>query len=136
MKNLTLVLFLCLLVIIGCKRNGSSKSETLYVEKTSADETSGKDVTVKTVMAISTDYFEVSLEAQTTGGYLAQQTLEQSRPGEPFKWIFITVANKDGSPIKFMTSTDFLNFMSAHGYEMVTQIPNQYGGDYTFKRKK
>ena len=35
-----------------------------------------------------------------------------------------------------MTSTEFLNFMSAHGYDLVDQIPNQYGGDYTFKRKK
>lgn len=54
---------------------------------------------------------------------------------ENFKSVFLTIVNKDGGEIKFMTSTEFLNFMSGHGYEMVAQIPNEYGGDYTFKKK-
>jgi hypothetical protein len=89
----------------------------------------------ETVSEISTDYFEVSLSAQTTGGFLAQKDIIEPIPGEPFKAEFFQISDKDGVNIKFMTSTEFLNFMSAHGYDMVNQIPNQYGGDYTFKRK-
>jgi hypothetical protein len=123
------------MLLIACN-NINKRAETLYIETTTANG-SGNDMKVdKVVSTIATDYFEVSLEAQTTGGFLAQQDIVIPEVGIPFKAVFFRICEKDGTNIKFMTSTDFLNFMSSHGYEMVTQIPNEYGGDYTFKRKK
>ena len=97
---------------------------------------SGKEMKKSEVVSeINTDYFEVGLSSQTTGGFLAQKDVVEPEVGAPFKAVFFQVCLKNGTNIKFMTTTEFLNFMSALGYEMATQLPNKYGVDYTFKRK-
>jgi hypothetical protein len=138
MKTLSIVLSFYLLLISSCNNSpkASSKAETLYIKTTTAEKI-GKDMKKSEVVSkINTDYIEVGLSSQTTGGYLTQKDIVEPKLDIPFKSVFFQVCQKDGTNIKFMTTTEFLNFMSAHGYDMVTQIPNQYGGDYTFKRKK
>lgn len=137
MRILSVALSFCLLQLISCNNSSSksSKAETLYIQTTTATKAGEEMKVEKTMSEISTDYFEVSLASQTNGGFLAQKDIVEPEVGIPFKSVFFTISQKDGTNIKFMTSTEFLNFMSAHGYELENQIPNQYGGDYTFKRK-
>ena len=127
----------CLLLINSCNTNpkNSSKFETLYIKTTTA-KGSGKDmIKSESISQISTDYFEVTLESLSSGGFMADKDIIEPRIGEPFYMVSFQISQKDGTDIVFLTSTDFLNFMSTHGYNLVNQIPNEYGGDYTFKRK-
>jgi hypothetical protein len=138
MKPLLFTLSVCLLLMNSCNNTpkNSSKVEKLYIKTTTATE-SGKDMQKTEIISeITSDYFEATLDEQTTGGYLAQKDIVLPEVGKPFKSVFFQISQKDGTLIKFMTSTEFLNYMSAHGYELVTQIPNEYGGDYTFKKKQ
>jgi hypothetical protein len=137
MKTLSIVLLFCLLQISSCNNspNVSSRTETLYIKTTTAEEIGKEMKKSEVVSVINTDYFEVGLSSQTTGGFLAQKDIVEPKIDIPFKSVFFQVCQKEGTNIKFMTTTEFLNFMSAHGYDMVNQIPNNYGADYTFKKK-
>ena len=138
MKNSIAFLSLSFLICVSCSQNkgNSTKAEKLYIMTTLAEQPGSEMKTTKTMSEISSDYFEVSLASQIDGGYLAQKDVIKPIPGQPFKAKFFQISEKNGTLINFMTSTEFLNFMSAHGYELVNQIPGEYGGDYTFKRKK
>lgn len=139
MKKLSIApSYFMMLLLFSCNNNpkASTKAEIIYIKTTTAME-SGKEMKkTEVVSEINTDYFECGLSAQTDGGYHAQKDIVEPEVGVPFKAVFFQVCQKDGTLIKFMTTTEFLNFMSAHSYDMVTQIPNKYGADYTFKRKK
>jgi hypothetical protein len=138
MKIFITFLSLSLLICASCNQNkgNSTKVEKLYIKTTLAEKPGSEMKTTETISEISSDYFEVSLSSQTDGGYHAQKDVIEPIPGQPFKAEFFQMSEQNGTLIKFMTSTEFLNFMSAHGYELVNQITNEYGGDYTFKRKK
>ena len=132
----TLLFAISLLLILGsCKNSNSQKSGKLFIKTTEVKGTGENQVKKETVSEVNTDYFEVSLASQTTGGYLAQKDLVIPTSMEDFKSTFITIVDQSENDIKFMTSTEFLNYMSGHGYEMVDQALNEYGGDYTFKKK-
>jgi hypothetical protein len=142
MKKLLFTLPLCFLLISSCNnapKNSSTanskKTEKLYIKTTDVTGVDEKKVKKETISEVITDYFECELSSQEDGGYHAQKDIVTPTSIENFKFVFFTIVEKDGNEIHFMTSTDFLNYMSAHGYEMVTQIPNEYGGDYTFKKK-
>jgi hypothetical protein len=139
MKTLSIAFSFCLMLIISSCNNtpkNSSKTEKLIIKTTTATGTGQYQKKDEVISEVTSDYFEIGLSSQTTGGYLAQKDIVVPKIGEPFKFVFFTISQKDGNNIKFMTSTEFLNFMSAHGYEMVDQLKNDYGADYTFKKKK
>jgi hypothetical protein len=94
-----------------------------------------KQVKKETISEVNSDYFECELSVQTDGGFHAQKDIIKPQTHENFKFVFFTIVDKDKKEIQFMTSTEFLNIMSTHGYELVNQIPGDYGGFYTFKRK-
>ena len=138
MKNLSIVISICLLLVCSCN-NGQKKApkpETLYILTTTATYPNNVMNKVDAISEINTDYFECDLSLLTTGGYYGQKDITKPEVGVPFKAVFFQICNKDKTLITFVTTTEFLNFMSAHGYDLVTQIPNKYGGEYTFKRKK
>lgn len=138
MKKIITLLVLVVISFYSCTQNrkNTSKFDKLFIKTTLAEEVGSEMKKNETISEITSDYFEVSLSAQTTGGFHAQKDITEPEPGKPFKAEFFQISEQNGTLIKFMTSTEFLNFMSAHGYDLVDQIPNQYGGDYTFKRKK
>lgn len=137
MRNLVFIWSVCLLLACSCNSSpkNSNKFEKLIIKTTDVSGVADKQVKKETISEVSTDYFECELSEQTDGGYHAQKDIITPESVDNFKFVFFTIVDKDKNEIHFMTSTDFLNFMSAHGYELVSQIPNQYGGDYTFKRK-
>ena len=139
MKKLVFNFLVCIFVLLSsCNQTqkNSSKTEKLYIKTTLAEEVGTEMKKKETISEITSDYFEVSLSSQSTGGYLAQKDIIEPVPGKPFKAEFFQISDKEGNNIKFITSTEFLNFMSAHGYELVDQLPNEYGGNYTLKKKK
>ena len=137
MKIKVFYLTISILLLISCnnKKSTSTKYEEFYIKTTLAIGSGSEMKKTETISKITSDYFEVSLSSQTDGGFLAEKDIIEPVPGEPFKAEFFQISDKDGNNIKFMTSTEFLNFMSAHGYDLVNQIPNAYGGDYTFKKQ-
>ena len=48
--------------------------------------------------------------------------------------IFI-VKDSKGTELRFVGSTEFLNYMLSHGYKMLDQQKGKYNIDYTFKKK-
>jgi hypothetical protein len=144
MKTLLIALSFCLLFILNsCNNtpknsstNNSKKTEKLYIKTISATGVDKNQVKTETISEVTTDYFEVGLGSLTTGGYSGQKDIITPEVGKEFKFVFFYIVKKDGSNITFTTSTEFLNFMSARGYEMVDQLKNNYGADYTFKKRK
>lgn len=50
---------------------------------------------------------------------------------------FFKISDATGKPVAFANSTDFLNYMSKFGYEMVMQgRKEEFSTDYTFKKSK
>lgn len=89
------------------------------------------------VSIINSDYFEVRLSSLADEAkFIARNnTINAYEDGGNFKFVDFTIANKTGKSYKFETNTDFLNFMSERGYDLVDQIKNKYSVDYTFKKK-
>jgi uncharacterized lipoprotein YajG len=113
----------------------SSKTEKLFIKTVSATGTGENQKSTETISEVTSDYFEIKLAALTDVGYGAQKDVITPEVGKEFKYVFFYIVNEDGSNIKFTTSTEFLNYMSLRGYEMVDQIKNEYGTDYIFKKK-
>lgn len=135
MKQTLLFAISLLLIAVSCKNSTTSKSEKLLIKTYEITGMLEDQVKKETINEVDSDYFEISLDSQTTGGYLAHKDLVKPTSVEDFKSTFITIVDQAGEAVIFMTSTEFLNYMSGHGYEMVDQALNEYGGDYTFKRK-
>ena len=144
MKTLSIALSFCLMLIISSCKNipktqttigKSPKAEKLFIKTTSATGVDKNQIKTDSISEITSDYFEIRLGLLTTGGYGASKDVITPEVDKEFKYVFFYIVNADGSNIKFTTSTEFLNYMSARDYELVNQIPNNYGADYTFKRK-
>jgi hypothetical protein len=133
MKTLLFTLPLCLLLISSC--NNAQKGEKLYIKTVDVTGTGENQVKKETITEVTSDYFEVSLSSQSDGGYHAEKDVVIPTSITDYKEVFFTIVDKNGTETHFKTSTEFLNFMSAHGYKMVDQVKNEYGGDYTFKKK-
>ena len=113
----------------------SDENSTLYIKSVEATGTDTSQMKIN-VSSVSSDYFEIGLEEAGNGShYVAEKTIEQKMSMDNFKSSFFFIVNKKGEQMKFKTSTEFLNFMSARDYEMVDQAKKRYGIDYTFKKK-
>jgi len=113
----------------------SSNSEKLYIKTTTAIGVGENQWSTEAVSEVTSDYFEVILSSLTDHVFEGEKILEKPTSKENFKYVFFVISDKDGNQIKFKESTEFLNYMSAHGYKLVDQVKNDYGADYTFKRK-
>lgn len=93
-----------------------------------------KDTSV--ITRIESDYFEVTLsKLSEEPKFIATKKLIEPSSMENFKYVYFNITDEEGENFKFDTSVDFLNFMSERGYNLVDQVKNKYGGDYTFKKK-
>jgi hypothetical protein len=116
----------------------SKESPQLYIKTitvTGADDNSVRNEEIST---ITTDYFEVGLSTSTKSSgvtYIPEKKLIEPTSMEDFKMKWFEIVDKDGNPIIFNSTTEFLNFMSGMNYEMVDQKKLKYRTDYTFKKK-
>jgi hypothetical protein len=131
-----------LITSCGKTTKKSSVYEKLFIKTISYTGLGPEQVKTETTSEITSDYFEVGLrfkyglESLSQGQYIAARDIIRPSSEENFKNVFFNIVDKDGNLIIFSTTTDLLNFMSAHGYEMVDQFKDEDGVDYTFKRKK
>ena len=119
-------------------KNSNSKNNYLYTKTCTGTAKGNSDVKVVTdpVTIFSSDYFEVGLYIMGDNeSYTAQKTLQEPVVGEDFKSITLYMTDKNGNIINFKSTTDFLNFMSEHNYDLVDQTKSKYRTDYTFKKK-
>lgn len=95
---------------------------SLYVIHKSFEETDGEPIRTDSLATLSSDYYEVNLSERVSGGYYAHAFMTE-------------IADKEGNVIIFQNSTEFLNFMSEHGYQFVEQSQSKYRTYYLFKRR-
>jgi len=81
---------------------------------------------------LSHQYFEISLNLLLNNKYGADKndivTQEKIRS--------ISIVDSKGQPKDFNSSSEFLNWMYSHGYEMKDQTKSKYKTDYTFRKIK
>jgi len=119
---------LMLLICVGC----GQKRLAVHLNKITTIDTVS---TTKSYDLID-DYFNVKLSSvtQPTGKYYIAKR-ENSISTNPFQFEQIVIVDELGKTTHFTDATEFLNFMSARGYEMASETKSKYGGDYTFKKK-
>lgn len=122
------------------KQENESKKETLssiYITTYTANQKKGEKMTVDNKTSIvNSDYFEIGLGIMGDNKtYMTNKEIEKPTMADDFHSVSISITDEKGDLIKFSGTTEFLNFMSSHGYEMVDQVKNKYGADYTFKKK-
>ncbi len=122
MKN-TLFTVLIILMAIACSCGIDNKP--IYIA-------TYKSIDSVVVSEVKDDYFEISLHSMQSGtNYKASKEYKDSE-GD---WVFIDIVDMEGERIRFTNSTEFLNFISERGYEMVDQSKEKYITHYTFKKK-
>jgi hypothetical protein len=137
--------FVLLLSIIGISQplfsQKTTQSTKLYIQTTDVSGTGKSQIKKETVSVVTSDYFEVSLysykpEAGESKYYKAKRDLIEPTSTKNYKAkFFFIVKDSKGTEKRFTDSTDFLNFMSSHGYKMVDQTKNKFHTDYTFQKK-
>ena len=145
MKKSILISF-AILIFVSCnsnQNNGNKKDDksdkngntNLYIKTTTSTDEGGKMVKSEKVAIFNSNYLEMAFgKVDDNTDYKANQLINTST--EPtVKVTFLTITNEDGSDIWFKSSIEFLNFMSARGYGMVTQSKDRYNTNYTFKKK-
>ena len=87
---------------------------------------------------VNSEYFEISLYelVDPNKGYSPKKEIYKSEIGvdEEYKSITMHLVDQNDGYLFFKTTTDFLNYMSAHDYEMIDQMEHKYRTDYTFKK--
>lgn len=146
MKHLHLALLLVFSFILASCSNSNNSNDNNSAEKEKKSNLFAKKLTVvgtgeekkrtEDVSKIKSDYFEISLSLLSDSDmYIATRDLEKPSSMENFRMVVLTITNKEGEDIKFKGTTEFLNFMSEKGYEMVDQEKSKYSTSYTFKKK-
>jgi hypothetical protein len=113
----------------------------LFIQTIDVSGTGKSQVKKESISVVTQDYFEVSLssykpEAGGTRYYKAKRDLISPTSTKDFKMkLFFIVKDDKGTELRFVDSTEFLNFMSAHGYKMVDQVKDKFRTDYTFQKK-
>jgi hypothetical protein len=148
-----------LLLIVACadkkKESSANKVKPLYIVTCTVSHQDSTVVETTDTTLVTSEYFEVGLysisqsfafeqlfkarknldkRTSTTGTLTA---LKDFMSSENFEYQFFTIEEKGVSSLTFDSSTDFLNFMSERGYEMVDQTKHgrNFNTDYTFKKK-
>jgi len=121
-------------LVWSCTSSGNDHL-TLRVSTTVAD----GDKRHSETKVVDGEYFETAISSISyrdgTKRYVATKDLESTQPGGEFHTKFSTVVDEHDSTQFFTSPEDFLNYMSARGYEMASQKEKRYGADYTFKKK-
>lgn len=128
------LIFIFLLIFNSCENKQAIAP--LYITTTTATSPNGEIEKKMVTSQVDSDYFEVSLsELADKAEFIATKDLVKATSSKDFKYVFLEVTNKEGEAYHFATSTDFLNFMSERGFQLIDQKKTKFGGDYTFQRK-
>ncbi len=131
-------LFVITVLIVSCSKKNELPGLYIRTSDVKGSAVSNNQVKKDTLTVVDSEYFEVGLYAYEEGEYYeAQQILVKPDygAGEDFKTKYYFVTDSLGKEIEYKNSTEFLNFMSARGYDMTDQAKHEWHTDYTFKRK-
>jgi hypothetical protein len=114
------------------------KKEPIYLSTYTSFKREDGEMGMKTELSkVTEEYFEIDLMAMgDKKTHQAQKDLEKLTSLETLHSVSIAITNEKSDPISFKSSTEFLNFMDAHGYEMKDQQKLKFGISYTFKKKQ
>jgi hypothetical protein len=88
-----------------------------------------------TISKVTSDYLEVDLTEMNNKKYKGKKLLQNNYSKDNYKAIFFEIVDEKGNLLWFNNSSEFLNYISERGYEMVDKKETQYHISYTFKRK-
>lgn len=139
-KSLASCIFLIFAVLWGCT---APRETEVVLQKTTATGTGDDQVLDYEMIRLDDDYFEISLYLRNDDKYSARQDVAGTQSIEDDREVFLVLVDPasepDGDgrldPVIFETPTDFLNFMSDRGYEMIEENRKQSSTEYTFKKK-
>jgi len=133
-------------IIISCTRCSENNSVTnknikdtfpvLYITKQTFTDVNGKLIQKDSTALMDSAYFNMSLHY--TGekkGHIAKKDIGGNNALENFREEFVIISDKNGQPVYYKGTVDFLNYMSEHGYDVMDQKVGNYVIDYRFKRR-
>jgi len=140
-----LVIITLLCIIISCTRSSDTNSvinenkdtlPVLYITKQIITDVKGKVIQKDSIFVMDSSNFNMSLHY--TGekkGHIAKKDIDTYRSLEGFKEEFAIISDRNGQPMYYKGTIDFLNYMSEHGYDMMDQKVGNYVIDYRFRRR-
>ena len=131
--KIKLLVIVSFFFLFSCQSN---TQESLLINTRTVTGSGENSKVTSVISTIESDYFEVTLsELSDEPKFIAKKDLIEPSSMENYKYVFFNISDEEGENLKFDTSADFLNFMSERGYNLVDQVKNKYGGDYTFQKK-
>lgn len=125
-KKIFILLVFILTATICCDHKNP-----LYMKTTTLLQESKLD----TISKVTSDYLEVDLTEMNNKKYKGKKLLQNNYSKDNYKAIFFEIVDEKGNLLWFNNSSEFLNYISERGYEMVDKKETQYHISYTFKRK-
>ena len=135
MHKIVILTIMSSLTILSCGKKDDGPG--LFIKTSDIQGIDEKQARQDSLTKVTSDYFEISLASYSDGKYYkAKKDILEPKSLEDFRVKFLFVTDSLGNELQFQDATDFLNFMSARGYEMSDQTKHRYGVDYTFKKRK
>lgn len=142
MKNL-IFLIIVAICISSCNFLNTYPPSVYVITKTSfVNEEDRKNVkTTCKISVINTDYFDINLtkssDTTTQNLFIAKKDKAGISSQTNRQNVSVIVSDEKGKPIYFKNSTEFLIYMSGHGYAIIEQNTNAYcTTTYRFKNMK
>jgi len=129
-----LSLIMMSIIMTSCNQQKNEKPR-LYIKTVTVIGIDENQIETDTITIIDYDYFEIGLYLRTDEGFMTNKDVIKATSIENYKAVEFRIVQEDGSNIMFKSSTEFLNFMSKRGYDMIDQLKSKYHTDYTFKKK-
>lgn len=134
MKNLVNRAVLLLLVISCIAKTGTAQAlksaiPKLYIKTTTAKGEGNNQIFTSTTTTVESEIFEVSLGVMGVGlanYYYGSKVIDDEK--------YFNIVEND-SIVTFNGSGEFIRFMSARGYKMVSERRGEFANDYVFKRE-
>ena len=135
-----IITFLAIALVFGCSYGLDIKDDSspkLRINKLKVTGEGPNRIMIDTNYDVKDQYFEIGLRViRPNNGFAATKDLNKSKEGEPYHTESIMVLDSTGGIAVFKTSTDFLNYIDARGYRLITQSTDSNGTNYTFEKKQ
>ena len=127
-----LIVFILLVLVYSCSNKGG---KALNIKESVFTAIDGKAKSVDSFYTFDKSNLEIDLKGVYDGSkFEATKQIYQSERADNAINIFLVDENK--KDIFFKSSTDFLNYMTDYGYEMIDKKETKYGAQYVFKKGK
>lgn len=125
-------LILIILLAVACSPAKKADEKVLHIVTSHVFESNGEQKVKDSVTVFDADYLEVDLNSYRRDSLHWFEGKKETGNGLDF----FKIADQSGALIKFQNSTEFLNYLSGYGYEMVKEEQkSRYVTSFTFKKK-